>query len=181
MDGSWLEFELRREDLLRFGRFHLRSRIRPRWVPRVIPILLAVVVVLAGLVTLVDGGFAWATHPLMAVLLLLSGGTFALFLILHAGMPHLIAWAGARQRDVLGPHRLRLGEDGLHSVSPNATSVIAWSGLDRLAETPEAVYVFIDKDQAFIVPDRAFTDRTRAAFVATCQRHLDARRSGSAE
>ncbi len=180
-DDDWFDYEVTRADVRRCAAMTQMRRQRRnlsakpvRIARKLLLVLVPVLVVLAGLITALEGSFDWAgpmfANPIVVLLLQLIVGLAVLYGLLFLGLPHLNAWAAAQRRDALGPRRLRLSDEGVHVVTANHTTMIVWSGLREVVEDDGAVYLFLDRVQALIVPARALASvERRRAFVGTCR------------
>jgi hypothetical protein len=184
----WLRFELTAQDVHRYA-LALRARSWRRTgrtrVARLGAALLlgglGSFVVLALALTKLEGSASWLAElgddPLLRVLLVLLLGVLGLLAAFSLAQPRLTVWAAARRRDVLGPRRLRIGDDGIHLVTRNLTSVIAWSGVSRVERCDGDVHLYISDAEAVLVPQRAFpTTDDRDGFVEACLHHMAAER-----
>ncbi len=187
-DAGWLEYEVTRRDLLRVAKFLRRRQVarthrsRPaRWALGLIAVLLVILLLSSLALTLAHGGLGWTERVFANALLgwliqaLLVVG--ALYLVVYLSLPRLTAWAGARRRDVLGPRKLRIDEQGVHVVTAHLTSTVVWSGIESIETDDEDLYLFLDRDQALVIPSRAFAAKsTRETFLEQCRQ----RQSGGA-
>ena len=59
-------------------------------------------------------------------------------------------------RGQLGRHRLVLGEDGLTESTAVGESRTSWSGVDRVEQSADYIYIYTSPAAAHVIPKRAF-------------------------
>lgn len=62
----------------------------------------------------------------------------------------------------LGPHRVELTETGIRDSTPVSDFHMAWSGVERVAEGPDHLFVYLGAHAAHIIPKSALGDRVDA-------------------
>ncbi len=73
---------------------------------------------------------------------------------------------------VLGRKSFELTENGVVEVSPQTESITRWAGVMSVEETPEHIFLFVDRSAAFIIPKRCFGAPDEAAeFSAFAEDH----------
>ena len=65
-------------------------------------------------------------------------------------------------RGQLGRHRLVLGEDGLTESTAVGESRTSWSGVDRVEQSADYIYIYTSPAAAHVVPKRAFPNPEQA-------------------
>jgi hypothetical protein len=65
-------------------------------------------------------------------------------------------------RGQLGRHRLVLGEDGLVESTAVNESRTAWSGVDRVEQSADYIFIYTSPAAAHVIPKRAFSDPQEA-------------------
>ena len=74
-----------------------------------------------------------------------------------------------KNKGVLGAHTLRIDEDGLHETSEVSEGKTLWSGIERIGEDEEYLFVYVQAMMAHVIPRnridagdlQAFTDELR--------------------
>jgi Peptidase C13 family/YcxB-like protein len=109
----------------------------------------------------------------------------ALLFILYASSVHF--WnrysrqlmAPEQNGPLLGPHSFFLTPEGFEDHGNLTFSRTTWSAVQAIQETPQHLYVFIDKTTAHIIPRRSFaTPEDYAEFVQTLRGYVQ-RESGA--
>jgi hypothetical protein len=65
-------------------------------------------------------------------------------------------------RGHLGRHRLVLGEDGLTESTAVGETRTRWTGVDRVEQSPDYIFIYTTPSAAHVVPKRAFSDPEQA-------------------
>jgi hypothetical protein len=65
-------------------------------------------------------------------------------------------------RGQLGRHRLVLGEDGVVESTAVNESRTAWSGVDRVEQSADYIFIYTSPAAAHVIPKRAFSDLQEA-------------------
>lgn len=93
---------------------------------------------------------------------------FIYFVLWFRVWSQLRAWPADMRRI-----EITLADDGVHVVSPKANGIVVWDGIVTLAEEKRAIYLFLSRRMAYIVPARAFGSETeREEFVAFAASHI---------
>lgn len=64
---------------------------------------------------------------------------------------------------IYGMQSIALTETGIEQESNTGESRTSWSGIERIDETPEYIYIYIGTMNAYLVPNRAFDDDAQRA------------------
>jgi hypothetical protein len=166
IDGE-LTYEVTPDDLRRQVRFLQRRRRRAQLAgrfPRVALSFLAFLVAVATALTLWiawrEGSFAWflATidDPVLRLLGSALGIVVVLYVLIELVQPSLALLAARRIPDAFGPRQLGLTDDGVRVVTVHTETTIAWSSIVAIEESSEAYYLVLPREQAIVVPKRAF-------------------------
>jgi hypothetical protein len=62
---------------------------------------------------------------------------------------------------LFGPRSITLNESGVTETSENDESRSSWRSIEKIDETAEHIYIYISSINAYLVPVRAFEDRTK--------------------
>jgi hypothetical protein len=65
-------------------------------------------------------------------------------------------------RGQLGRHRMVLGEDGVIESTAVNESRTAWSGVDRVEQSADYIFIYTSPAAAHVIPKRAFSDLQEA-------------------
>ena len=69
---------------------------------------------------------------------------------------------------ILGERRYILKENELTCEKENASSTIKWSAIKSIEVGSKAIYLFVDRNQAFIIPRRIFVEvQSQNQFIET--------------
>ncbi len=68
-------------------------------------------------------------------------------------------YSEGKNRDVIGNHIFAIDKDGVTEISDVAESHIAWSGIERIEENDEYVFLYTGSLSAHIIPKRAFLSK----------------------
>ena len=147
-----IEYQFGEADLLAFSEYHVAHSTPNREVRRRQTYGYAVLLAVFGLILLLFGGTALA----IAFLLL--------------GPPWIVYWPWrvkqVQRRQLLARYReaknpaldvpvvLSVDEEGLTCVSSTSRSRMSFAAVQRVADTPDHVFVYLGPEQAFIVPRR---------------------------
>jgi hypothetical protein len=75
--------------------------------------------------------------------------------------------------DILGPKSYELTDDGVAQVARYTESSTRWAGVSSVADTPEHLFLFVDRCSAYILPKRCFDSPEHAAeFRAFAEAHV---------
>ena len=171
-----IEYELNAQDYADYCRFHFGRSATTRRNIRILrwgfPVLwLALLAVMSG----------FGRRPLSVVdwLLVVFAVAWAAFL------PRWMRNSTARRvrrvaeegvaRGLFGRHTLELSEDGVRDRTPYTDHLTRWAGLERVAESPQAVILYTGPNNGLPIPRRTFeSDAAREAFVAEVARRITA-------
>jgi hypothetical protein len=83
-----------------------------------------------------------------------------------------------QNRSMLGVHTVTLSEQGLRATSEVSESSITWSGIERIEQDDQYIYLFVAATAAHIVPKRALVTMEQASdFYHTAQTFFDQARA----
>jgi hypothetical protein len=74
-------------------------------------------------------------------------------------------YTGGKNRGTVGWHCLEITETGLRETSETGVQEIRFEGIERIAESPSYVFIYVSALTAHVVPKAAVTDGDLAAFV----------------
>ena len=63
-----------------------------------------------------------------------------------------------RNRGLLGQRRLSISPERLHLVTETQESLYQWAAVERIAESEEHVFVYLDAITCIVIPKAAFAD-----------------------
>jgi hypothetical protein len=161
-----VSYGITEEDLFRFYIYHFRYRSSYRL------FLLLCFLIMFALVTFLvsDWGLGWG---LAAGLVTVVGYAFA--------MRGLLRWKAKNAKraflGLIGEHHIEIRPDGFYQSTSASEGVRRWDGFYEIVSAPEAIYFYMGKEFAFLVPRRAFASREQAeAFLEAAQKwHSEAR------
>jgi hypothetical protein len=166
-----IEYDLTEEDLLAYQRYHRRNPPEPRrggGPANVVVWVLFVALVVAATLLWNFSDSRTATAYLLVVPYIALGAALALGgVVLYARLmqPRLLLRAlrqGQNADKFLGWRRLTIDAEGIHATSEFASSVYLWHGIDRIGQTPDHAFFYINTTMAIVLPRAAF--REDAAF-----------------
>jgi hypothetical protein len=167
-----IEFELHQTDLLRFAEQHINqspTMRRMNWFFMVVP----TIALFLGFV------YVGRAKPLHGVLIGLFASAIYLAFGLVAGPRAVRAFIRSTLRDGphhtgLGHHVLELSPEGLADKGEHGEMTIRWSGVGRVREDADYVYLYTQPDAALVVPKRAFAQPNEALeFVSDARRRVE--------
>jgi hypothetical protein len=80
------------------------------------------------------------------------------------------AFRPSQTSEFFRPRHLSLTENGIEQKTHNVSERFAWNAIRGVEETKDAIYLFLDRVRAIVVPNRVFhTDADRESFLATCK------------
>jgi hypothetical protein len=62
---------------------------------------------------------------------------------------------------LFGPRTMTLSESGVEEISDMGESRSSWRSVEKIDETADHIYIYISAVNAYLVPIRAFADRTQ--------------------
>jgi hypothetical protein len=155
-----IEYELTLDDLVAFNKYHYKhSRAyRRQWLRGWL--LPAAIILLPWLAL---AGSTWsAGRSAMALWPLAIGAPLylALYPLLVRRQFGRLVPAFLKEGDnntLLGKHRLAIGPNGLRTVNEHHESTVRWSGVERIAQDDDYLFVYVSAMSAYIVPRCAFS------------------------
>lgn len=106
--------------------------------------------------------------PVMAILF----GIFYFFFRWQARAMFRRAVREGQSKGVLGPHTITLEPDTLREVTAAGEATHKWSGIAKVAETDDYIFVYTQPFAAHVIPRRAFATSADAASFANRAREL---------
>ena len=103
---------------------------------------------------------------------LVVAGELAQLAIDHLWVPARIRRLHAQQRALHESIDVRIVEDGIHVVTPHATSTLPWAHVRRWHEGPEHVVLMQTDVLMVVLPKRDFGDADLAALREKLNRHV---------
>ncbi len=145
------------KDMRQFEKVHqkLRSKIA-FYAARILLIVATLMVLAAGAVLLVFRAFDGEMIRIYVLLVVMYALWFAAReLRVRTALKNLMS---------KGCVTLRADEEGIHIEMPTIASSVAYASYRDLVHSGETYYLYIDKRQANILPERCFTEGDPAAF-----------------
>ncbi len=173
-----LEFHLNRKDFAEFNRL-AQARIRRIGKSRFKFMLLDMLVWLfvgIGMMGLVRLRQTMVSDPLPLYLSVFSLGVAILLGVVYLVLKgrHFLRHALDDRGAFLSEQSLLLGEDEIVSRSPHITARLTWDAILDADWSGKLVCLFIDNNQAIVIPKRAFEDEQQMReAVALIKRKLD--------
>lgn len=84
------------------------------------------------------------------------------FLALHRHGSKLSGWVisrAARRNDLMREQVMTVADDCFRAESSRGKTEVRWSAVPRIRETDGRLFVYLTRQQAFIIPERAFASR----------------------
>lgn len=175
-----VEYELTREDYWELNQAFMRRQFpfTKLWKPIswLLVLTFALMLLISALLTLLEGSLDWVSRvfepPLGSVLLLLIAALLVSLLLL-AATRRWVKRLPRKDGALLGRHRLRLSDQGLDVETKHVRGTVAWTGIAEVSESPEHVFIWLERAVAYIVPKRAFADvETARRFVEQARAYL---------
>jgi len=67
-----------------------------------------------------------------------------------------------KNKGILGSHTIIISEEGLQEITEVSESRSIWSGIERIEENEEYIFVYIGAYQAHVIPKRDFASKEDA-------------------
>jgi len=166
-----LEFRLEESDLLAFSEHHIDQSPASRETRRRQTYGYAVLFALFGLIFLFFGEGALAIAFLVLGPLWIAYWPWRLRQIRRKQI--LAAYREGNNPALENTVVLGIADDGLTCVSPTSQSRTAFRALQRIAETPEHVFVYLGPLQAHVIPRRRVIRGDVDKFVQELRRRVD--------
>ena len=159
-----LAFTLTLDDAVAFANYHTSHSPAIARTRRRLQVILGTLLSVVGLIILVTGGEVARA--------MIYFGLGAVWFVLW---PPFQRWATRREvlksygegtnRTFIGPHRLQVQPDGLSWSSEHSEGKYKWSGVERIATTPDYTYVYVAAIMAVIIPRCSVTAGDYESFV----------------
>jgi len=159
-----------REDYWKFNAWfirHLTGTTKKHWIFRFVWALLLLVA--AGVLTLLHGGLGWIPELGRSGLGLVLLAAFGLLGLAWAFKTYitiqgkrLIMRLPAENSLVLGEHRIRIDEEGIHEESAVSTELHRWRSVTEVLRDGDYIFLVIDNVMGAILPLRAFASPAAA-------------------
>ena len=98
----------------------------------------------------ISAWFPWAFY----------GWLFLFVIVFTFGVAPVISYLRSKRRGYLGPHRLRLQDDGVHVESPQGLSTVYWSAIPQCVVSQNRLLLYMRPVSAVMLPKRDFTDQS---------------------
>jgi hypothetical protein len=165
-DSQSVEFALTAQDYVAYTRMTLKRSIWTKlvfWCPL---ILLLMIGLQACVMYSATGALGINADEIPALLILVA----MLFFSPIMGVVSRLRFQSAGFAKFRKPVRVEISPAGIRSTGGIADSLTPWSSVIDIVQTPAALYLFILKYNAHIVPRRAFADEAAfERFAATAQ------------
>jgi hypothetical protein len=160
-----LNIEVTREDYGRFMKFwYVKFRLKKSFIfITIFSLIFALVLVDFSTKTFVD--------YIIVVLMLMILYGIILFLTMNFSLKRsgkLLQENGT----VLGSKKIEILEQGIQESSENSTTIFKWQSIKEVTSDEHAIYIFVDKVAAIIIPKRYITDVTQQeVLLATVEKY----------
>lgn len=77
-----------------------------------------------------------------------------------------------KNKGVLGKHTIRIDEDGLHETSEVSEGKTLWSGIERIGEDENYLFVYVQAMMAHVIPKHRIDAGDLASFTEELRRHV---------
>jgi YcxB-like protein len=145
-----IQFTLNRIDLVRFNVHHASRRLLT-W---------TIVVILAAMIArTVPTDFPLLVRIFFYVLILLL---IAGVMFLATAAIAFVSYAKAKNRGVLGEHKLIITPEAITETTAVNSSTWSWSGVPNVSENGSYIFIYVQQNLAHIVPKRAFGSSAEA-------------------
>jgi hypothetical protein len=149
-----LNIEITREDYGRFMKFwYVKFRLKKSFIfITILSLIFALVLVDFSTITFVD--------YIIVVLMLMMLYGMILFLTMNFSLKRsgkLLHENGT----VLGIKKIDISEQGIQESSENSTTMFKWNSIKEVTSDDQAIYIFVDKVAAIIIPKRHLMDITQ--------------------
>lgn len=152
-----VQVEYDKSDFLAFSKLHYKTKARTKWI--ILLICAAVLCFLEILMLILS--FQFIQKDTMLILLM----TLIPLLIAEIlFMPRLGAGVMAKTNKKLGICTMSFGEDEASVQSSSMRSVYLYDAFDSLYHAGDAFYLYLNRQQAIIIPERCFVEGDPAAF-----------------
>jgi hypothetical protein len=85
------------------------------------------------------------------------------------------AFRPSQQSEFFRPRQLKVSTDGIEQATSNVSERFSWNAFRAVEEGKDAIYLFLDRVRAIVVPYRVFhSDADRDAFLASCKTQVKA-------
>jgi hypothetical protein len=151
-----VEFELTPEEWVEASLQHSETQPQIRKATRTVRILFATLVVLAALISLLDGASTAAL-----TWLLVGGVVMAMLgpLLRSSRRKHIREYAATGiANGMFGPHRVELRPEGMLDVTEGYEWLTRWSAIERVEEGEGAFLVYTGPNALLPIPHSAFRD-----------------------
>ena len=159
-------YTLNEKDYLQFANYHYKNAPSQKRAILIVRLLASFLLLASIVLILLSGGFTSIVHVLgiiFAVAALLGWG-----LIMRVAIKIQIR---AMKKDGKAPYgeaaQVHFGEDDVHSVSESTETRAKYASLGRICEDGNAVYIYMNAIQAFVIPHRVFEDEAQKAEFLT--------------
>lgn len=153
-----VEYHLTMEDYVSFNLYHYNRSptIRRYW--HKVQVLFLIIVILSAVIAFLD--------PVDCSALAIVVGIIVLIAVLVSSAPSLRAHLAkanvarmlgeGHNRTLLGWHRISIGPEGIAHSGEHSAATVKWSGVERIADSDEFVFIYISAVSGYLVPSRAF-------------------------
>jgi len=155
-----ITYKLEPRDLRAFQRYaqkHLPNLRRARYIIAAWMVALCLWLVLSS-----DDHRIGFRIAYLCVLLLVFWGLFRLVTLAVSGIVQWRSYTSDKHKSVLCEHTVTLADDAFIEATAFNQGRNLWSGVYRVVDTPDYIYVFISLYLAHIIPKRAFPDAESA-------------------
>lgn len=153
------ELDYSLKDMRQFDKLHQRFRIRWAYIVRRIEFFIALLM-LAG----AGGLLLW--YRVTNTVILRVYGAVVIFFALWFALNEFRLFSALKTIRAHGVIMLTADDSCIHTEAENLTTQISYQGICDIVHCKETFYLYIDKRNAQILPERCFTEGDPAAFGA---------------
>jgi len=157
-----IEVDITRDDYWQLNRFFMNRTFKLHWFFWPLAIGIGLVVVLLGILAALQGSFDFIFQPPLSWLLPAIVVVLALSGLLQLATR---AWVKRMPREgagTLGKHVITLTVEGVAERTDVNQASHVWSAVSEICQDDHAIYIFLDRMHAHIIPLRSFTDADAA-------------------
>jgi hypothetical protein len=162
IESTKVEYDLTKEDYIAFNMHHIDHS------PTIKRSLFIQRYVVALVFLVVPFIFSNMTGVPVLLPLIVYGGIFIAWILYYPR--YFVATTKKRilkmideggNDSLFGPRTMILSESGVEEISDMGESRSSWRSVEKIDETAEHIYIYISSVNAYLVPVRAFADRTQ--------------------
>jgi hypothetical protein len=149
-----INVDLNREDYLKFNKYViLKNRIKRSFIIATIFIIIWIIILNK------DIPFNLPLILIETIIFYLGWGV--IFLIIYSINFNKIKRMPDENGSILGSKKYIILEEGFKEITDVSESITKWTGIKKLVENKEYIYLFVDKIAAFVIPKRYFDSNSQ--------------------